>query len=133
DLQVLAEFGSWCSLHAMIGPQNLRAVRNSDRLVWAAARMRRGEREVAGRMPVLGQHDMPKARGQFVHERNDLVAARNGQAPPGAEVVLHVDNQQHVVVADGQRCGHGTTSSCGASRLSTSVASRCRTSAMRTG
>jgi hypothetical protein len=84
-------------------------------------------------MPVLRQHHVAEPRGQCIDQRHDLVAARNGEASLGTEVVLHVDNQEDVVVADRKLLSHGGTLSCGARRLSTSVARCVSASAIRTG
>ncbi len=54
--------------------------------------MRRRERQMVRRMPVLGQHDVLKALSETIDQRNDLVSARHGQASPRAEVILNVDD-----------------------------------------
>jgi hypothetical protein len=50
---------------------------------------------------------MREALAQPVDDRYDLVAARHRQAAAGAEIVLHVDDDQHVLVAWDDRSGHG--------------------------
>src|SRR6516162_587959 len=54
DPQVLVEFGSERSLHAMVRPKDLWAIGHRDRVVWLSAGMRRGKREVTCGMPILG-------------------------------------------------------------------------------
>ena len=60
---------------------------------------------------------------------HDLIAARNREAALGTEVVLDIDDQQNILIADREISGHAGTLSCGAKRLSTSSASRTRASA----
>jgi hypothetical protein len=89
-----------CALHAMVRPQRLRAVGHGDALERPASRMLGGKRQVAGRMPVLGQHHMGEFGGEAVDGRDDLVAARHRQAAAGAEVVLHVHHDEDIGRAD---------------------------------
>src|SRR5262245_8356575 len=84
-------------------------------------------------MPILRQHHVSEPRGERIDQRHDLVAARNREASLGTKVVLDVDNQKDVLVADRELSSHGGTLSCGARRMSTSVASRVSASAIRTG
>src|SRR5215468_11095527 len=84
-------------------------------------------------MPILRQHHVAEPRGQRIDQRHDLVAARNRETSLGTEIVLDVDNQEDVLVADRELFSHGGTLSCGAKRMSTSVASRVSASAIRTG
>ena len=51
---------------------------------------------MAGRVPVLGQEHMGKPRRDPADDRHDVGAARYGQRAPGAEVVLEIDDRQHV-------------------------------------
>ena len=83
---------------------------------------------MAGWMPILRQYDVREPLGQPIDRRNDLIAARNRETAPGTEVVLHVDDQQNVLVADRHTPDHVGTLAC-AKRLSTSFASRSRASA----
>ena len=55
---------------------------------------------MAARMPVLGQDHVAEARGQAVDDRHDLVAARHGERAARAEIVLDVDDEQDVLLAD---------------------------------
>ncbi len=88
------------TLDAVIVPQDLRPVRQAHRLEWGAAGMRGREGEVPARVPILRQHDMGERRGEAVDERHDLIAARNGKRTAGHEIILHVDNEQHIARAD---------------------------------
>ena len=93
-------------LDAMVGPQGLVAVMEplrGERLGVVA----RGERRVAGGMPVLGHHDMGKDAHERVDGRNDLVALADRQRPAGHEIGLQVDRQQDVVVVNRDRRRHG--------------------------
>ena len=60
--------------------------------------MRRGEGAMARRMPILGQDDMIEAFGKAIDDRNHAIAVGNRQRTAGAEIVLHVDNQQQIIV-----------------------------------
>jgi hypothetical protein len=51
-------------------------------------------------MPILGEHDVGEAPRQPVDRRHDLVAAGHRQGAAGAEIVLHVNHDQHVRRAD---------------------------------
>src|SRR5690606_27167700 len=62
--------------------------------------VRRGKRAVAGRMPILRQHHVLEAPRKPVDERHDLVAARNGKRAARTEIILNVDDQQDVAIAD---------------------------------
>ncbi len=60
------------------------------------------------RMPILCQHDIFKVFRQLVDDRHNLIAARHGKRAAGAEIVLYVDHDEDVTVADcvslGQFC-----------------------------
>ena len=49
---------------------------------------------MSGRVPVLRQHDVAEALAQSVDDRDDLVAVGHGEAAAGAEIILHVDDDQ---------------------------------------
>jgi hypothetical protein len=51
-------------------------------------------------MPVLGQHDMIKTYGEAIDNRHHRVRIANRKRPTGAEIVLHVDDQQQVIVTE---------------------------------
>ena len=59
---------------------------------------------MAARVPVLRQHHMRESRGQAIDQRHDLVAARHRQPAARTEVVLDVDDQQDVAIADRRTC-----------------------------
>ena len=75
---------------------------------------------MAARMPVLGQHHVLETPGQPVDHRHDLVAARNRKPAARAEVVLDVDHQQDIPIADTQSSVM-LPASCRFKRLSTSA------------
>ena len=120
-------------LHAMIRPQHLRAVGHLDRFVWLAARMCGGERQVAGRMPVLCQHDVLETACQ-ADSSSGTTSSPRGTARRAArtEVVLDVDDQQtsRSPISDFHSLRHLVLR---AKRLSTSAASRSSASATSTG
>lgn len=62
--------------------------------------MRRGERQVSCRMPVLREDDVAEMRGETIDEGHDFIATRHGQCTVGTEIVLYVDDDKGVVVAD---------------------------------
>ena len=57
------------------------------------------------RVPVLGQHDMGKALRQAIDDRNDVMTARNREIAAGAEIILHIDDQQYIAIADVSAAG----------------------------
>jgi hypothetical protein len=50
-------------------------------------------------MPILGQHDMVEAFGKAIDDRHHGIAVGNRKRATGAEIVLHIDDQQHIIVA----------------------------------
>src|SRR5206468_8279593 len=62
--------------------------------------MRRGKRNVVGRVPVLGHHHVGKILGHAVDDRDDLIAVFHRKAAAGKEAVLHVDDDQHAPIVD---------------------------------
>jgi hypothetical protein len=52
------------------------------------------------RMPILRQHDVAEIVRKSVDDRDDLIAARHRQRAAGAEIVLYVDHDEDVTVAD---------------------------------
>ncbi len=108
------------ALHAMRGPQDLLAIGQRHGLERLRAGMVGGKRNVAGRMPVLGQHHMRKRRREAVDHGHDFIALRHGKRAAGHEVVLHVDDQQAIFGA--VLLGHAATP-----RLVTGLRSMLRT------
>ena len=82
------------ALDAVIRPQCLLAIGHGDRLERLAAGMAGRKARMAGRMPVLRQHDMFGIADHVVDQRHDLVAAGNRQRAAGAEIVLQVDDDE---------------------------------------
>ena len=58
-------------------------------------------------MPVLCQHDMTEARRQTIDDRNDFVALGHRQRAARTKIVLHIDDDQNFVAADGRAFVHG--------------------------
>ena len=52
------------------------------------------ERSVAAGVPVLGQHDVLERLGNPVDDRDHLVTLVDGEAAPGQETVLYVDDDR---------------------------------------
>lgn len=101
DVEAGVKVGAGGALDAVIGPEGLRAVGDLDALVGLLAGVGRGEGDVAGGVPVLGEDDVFEAPGEAVDDGDDLVALGYGQRASNsingrAEVVLDVDNQQYV-------------------------------------
>jgi hypothetical protein len=53
-------------------------------------------------MPVLRQHDVWEFGCQRIDQGHNLVSAGHGEAAAGTEVVLDVDNEKRVALADSQ-------------------------------
>ena len=98
DHEPLGEVGATRALHAVIGPQHLLTVVEPDRRKRHLA-MRRSERDVARRVPVLRQQDVVEARSETVDNGDDFVAALDRQLTARQEVVLDIDDQQQRVRA----------------------------------
>src|SRR5262249_43442251 len=142
DVQVIAKSRAGGVLHAMVRPQDLRSVGDLDRLVRLPAGMRRRERQMSRRMPVLRQYHVLEAPGDAIDAGHDLVAARHRETAAGTEIVLDVDDEQDVVLADRDFGPHlrlllarlvANTRCYEASRRSTSAASCTKVSATVTG
>ena len=56
-------------------------------------------------MPVLREDDVAELRAKPVDDRHDLIAARYGERAVRTKIVLHVDDDQNVAVADCVSCG----------------------------
>jgi hypothetical protein len=50
-------------------------------------------------MPVLGQHDVIEAFGETIDDRHHGIAVGNRKRSIGTEIILHIDDQQYIVVA----------------------------------
>lgn len=83
----------------MFGPEGLLAIRHDDAVEGVRSRMRRRERAVAWRMPVLGQHDVIEAFGEAIDDRHHGIAVGNRKRSAGAEIVLHIDYKQQIIAA----------------------------------
>src|SRR5262249_23946817 len=123
NLQVVAKRGAGGFLHAMIGPEHLKPVSGFDCLKRLLSRMRRCKRQVPGRMPVLGEHDVGELAGDTVDDRHDLVPARHGEAAARAKILLHVDHEENVPLGGRYGVGHDPPPDF-ARRWSTSAARR---------
>jgi hypothetical protein len=51
-------------------------------------------------MPILGQHDMAEARSEAIDNRHHGIAIGDRKRAAGAEIVLHVDYKQQIIVAE---------------------------------
>src|SRR5512139_1494067 len=133
NIQVGTEGGPGSSLHAVVRPQDLGAVGDLDRLEGLLAGVRRRERQVPARMPVLREHDVGEFGRQRIDQRHNFIAARHGEAAAGAEVVLDVDDEKRVPLADRQGFSQTAILSLCARRRSTSAASLTNALATSTG
>src|SRR5260221_11176578 len=50
-------------------------------------------------MPVMGQHDVIEALAEAIDPRHHRMAGGHRQRAAGTEIVLYVDDQQHIVMA----------------------------------
>jgi hypothetical protein len=96
DGQALHELCALRALHTMIGPENLGPIRQLDDVERLFAWVRRSERDMPRCMPVLGENNVLKTPREAVHQGNDLVALRHGEATSGYEAVLHVDDDERI-------------------------------------
>ena len=81
---------------AVIGPEYLGAIGQVHRLERGLAGMLTGKGDVIGGVPVLGEDDVGEFSGQCIDEWHDGIAIGHRQLATGQEVILHVDNDQHV-------------------------------------
>jgi hypothetical protein len=93
--------GAGASLHAVIRPEDLPAVGDIDRFEGLLAGMGRRKRQMPARMPVLREHDVREFGRQRIDQRHNFIAAWHGKAAAGTEIVLDVDNEKHIPLADG--------------------------------
>jgi hypothetical protein len=49
-------------------------------------------------MPILRQYDVCELRHQPADDRHDSVAIGHGERAPWTEIILHIDDQQHIFV-----------------------------------
>ena len=99
DAQARMQSRARAALHTMLGPEHLGAVGQRDSLERLLARMRRRERGMAARMPVLGQDHIRESGRERIDDRHHGVALGHGQGAAGAEIVLHIDDDQDAVRA----------------------------------
>ena len=93
-------------LDAMVGPKHLRAVIHVNGVIRRLSLVGRGERRMALRVPILGQDDAGERPAQTVDDGNDPVAIGHGQRAAGAEVILHIDDDQDVIFDRLKNCIH---------------------------
>src|SRR5437667_5870498 len=85
-------------LDTVVGPQDLRAVRDLDRVERALPGVRAGKRSMSRGVPVLAQDHMSEGSRQPVDRRDDCIAIGNGERTARAEIVLDIDDQQYVSI-----------------------------------
>ncbi len=90
------EVGTEATLQAMLRPQRLRSICHLNLFVDRRARVRRRERDMSCRVPVLRQNDVVKLLRQPVDQRNDSVSIADRKRAPRAEVVLDINYKQGV-------------------------------------
>src|SRR5690242_3224708 len=101
DIEIVMKVRSSRSLHTVVGPQDLLAIRDIDRVEWIFARMGTGEGCMAARMPVLRQNDMSEFGGQPVDRGNDQVAMRHREHAARTEIVLDIYDDEDIAVVAG--------------------------------
>ena len=106
DPKIIAQLRSRRALHAVVRPQDLRAVAKLNGFIGISVGMAGGKGKVPARMPVLGENHMREPLCQSIDERHDLVAARDRERAAGTEVVLNVDHQQNILRADSDLLSH---------------------------
>ena len=102
DVQAGVKSSTCGSLHAMVRPEDLPAIGDVDRFEGLLAGMRRCKRQMPARMPVLRKHYVREFGRQGIDQGHNLVATRYGEAAAWTEIVLDVDNEKHIVLADSQ-------------------------------
>jgi hypothetical protein len=80
----------------MVGPQHLGPIVELDRLKGCGLGMARGEGKVTGGVPVLDQDAVRKVMDESIDKGNDLIAGRDFERAPRAEIVLDVDDEKTV-------------------------------------
>src|SRR5579859_5237311 len=87
-------------------------------------------------MPILRQHHVAEPRCKTVDDGNDLVALRHRQRTARTKIVLHIDDDEHAIVAEPRVVVHThypVGAPCGCWRRSTSAASATSSGATSTG
>jgi len=100
ELEGGVEFSTLAALDAVDGPEGLRAVGEIDLLVGFVAGVGGGERGMVEGVPVLGEDDVVEDGSEAVDGGEDGIAIGDGQCAAGAEVALHVDDEEDVVGGD---------------------------------
>src|SRR6266436_2023194 len=85
-------------LDTVVRPQDLRTIRDLDRIERALSGVRAGERSMSRGVPVLGQDHVGEGSRQSVDRRDDRIAVGNCERSTGAEIVLDIDDQQNVSI-----------------------------------
>src|ERR1700678_905968 len=116
------------ALDTVVRPEGLRAIFERDLFVRLWTWMVRGERCMAGRVPVLGEDDVFKMAGEAVDLRHDFVTAGNSELAARAEIALHVDDEEQIVVS--HEVGQGQNRA--PSRVSSSMIWRAEDAAIAT-
>jgi hypothetical protein len=88
------EFGAFCILDAVHWPEDLRQTIQIDLVVNVFAGMIGGEAAVVGRVPILRRDDDIEGGLQFVRNRNEFVALRDGESAARKEIILNIDQYE---------------------------------------
>jgi len=91
------KIGAAGALHAVIGPQSLRAITEFDLLEGQFSGMDGSEGVVVSGVPVLGEDDVLEMSRGAMDGSNDGVSIGNCKGAAGAEIVLDVDHEEDVV------------------------------------
>lgn len=58
---------------------------------------------MSGWMPILSQDHMIEGKRQAIDDFDDSITVRDCQRTSGTEIILHVDNQQNIVMLNLRR------------------------------
>ena len=96
---------TFTALNAVVGPQGLRAVTEVDLFEGLLAWVGRSKRVVIGVCQSWVRMMCSKERGDAMDCRDYGIAIGNGKRAAGAEIILHVDDEEDILRSDLYR-GH---------------------------
>ena len=86
--------GVLSSLHAMVRPQHLGAVKHLGGFKRCFTAVSAGKRCMACRMPILGDDDIGKSGRHAVDDGDHLRPTGNSQVTAIAKTILHIDHDE---------------------------------------
>lgn len=93
-MELAWELGSFASLNAVGGPEDLLEAVEVDFFPDFFVGMVTSEASVVGGVPVLGRDDEVVCRHQFVDDGDNVISFRDGKVAAREEVVLDVDDEE---------------------------------------